>query len=329
MKQPIPTNLILGFLGVGKTTAILHLLKHKPADETWAVLVNEFGEVGIDGTLLADQGAVVREVPGGCMCCVAGLPMQIGLNRLIHQAQPDRLLIEPTGLGHPTQIIETLTHEHYREVLALGPVIGLVDPRRLTDPRVLENEQFQDQAAAADVLVANKTDLCSAEELERFTAWAQAFSPAKTAIHRTRHGQLAPDWLQGQPASTLPSAPQSHRHDHHHDDPPESPASIEEQPWQRVNNQGLDHFSLGWRLHPSFRFPERELMALVQGAGFLRVKGVVHTQAGWRAINLSDGVLSVTPVEDRDASRLEIISPEPLAADTLDQQLRQLAHWPD
>ncbi|MBX4322025.1 hypothetical protein K4G81_22680, partial [Mycobacterium tuberculosis] len=87
------------FLGSGKTTSILHLLAQKPADEKWAVLVNEFGEVGIDGALLADSGALLKEIPGGCMCCVNGLPMQVGLNTLLRQGKPDRLLIEPTGLG--------------------------------------------------------------------------------------------------------------------------------------------------------------------------------------------------------------------------------------
>ena len=76
-----PTNIITGFLGSGKTTAILHLLKNKPADEKWAVLVNEFGEIGVDGSLFEGknskkQGVFIREVPGGCMCCTAGLPMQ-------------------------------------------------------------------------------------------------------------------------------------------------------------------------------------------------------------------------------------------------------------
>lgn len=79
------TNLITGFLGSGKTTSILHLLAQKPADEKWAVLVNEFGEVGIDGALLADSGALLKEIPGGCMCCVNGLPMQVGLNTLLRR----------------------------------------------------------------------------------------------------------------------------------------------------------------------------------------------------------------------------------------------------
>ena len=99
----IPTNIITGFLGAGKTSAILHLLRSKPADERWAVLVNEFGEIGVDGSLLEgrhseEQQVYIREVPGGCMCCTSGLPMQIALNQLLTKSRPHRLLIEPTGL---------------------------------------------------------------------------------------------------------------------------------------------------------------------------------------------------------------------------------------
>ncbi|WP_304438858.1 GTP-binding protein, partial [Oleiphilus sp. HI0086] len=99
----VPTNIITGFLGVGKTSAILNLLKQKPDNERWAVLVNEFGEIGVDGSLFQgqssqEQGVFIKEVPGGCMCCASGLPMQIALNQLLSRAKPDRLLIEPTGL---------------------------------------------------------------------------------------------------------------------------------------------------------------------------------------------------------------------------------------
>jgi len=76
-------NLITGFLGSGKTTLLCHLLAARPAGEKWAVLVNEFGEIGIDGALLADRGATLKEIPGGCLCCVNGLPMQVGLNMLL------------------------------------------------------------------------------------------------------------------------------------------------------------------------------------------------------------------------------------------------------
>ena len=120
----VPTNIITGFLGVGKTTAILNLLKSKPANQRWAVLVNEFGEIGVDGSLFQgqqseDQDVFIREVPGGCMCCAAGLPMQIALNQLLAKAKPDRLLIEPTGLGHPKEVLQVLSTEYYQDVLSL------------------------------------------------------------------------------------------------------------------------------------------------------------------------------------------------------------------
>ncbi len=75
--------MITGFLGSGKTTTQFHLPSQKPADEVWAVLVNEYGEINIDGALRADRGAVQKEIPGGCLCCVNGLPMQVGLNMLL------------------------------------------------------------------------------------------------------------------------------------------------------------------------------------------------------------------------------------------------------
>ena len=108
--SPVPTNIITGFLGTGKTSTILQLLKSKPEHERWAILVNEFGEIGVDGSLFwgkhqEDSGVYIREVPGGCMCCASGFPVQVALNQLLTRAKPDRLLIEPTGLGHPVALL--------------------------------------------------------------------------------------------------------------------------------------------------------------------------------------------------------------------------------
>ncbi|MEQ9546156.1 MAG: GTP-binding protein [Marinobacter sp.] len=323
MKTPIPTNLILGFLGVGKTTAIADLLKNRPEGEVWAVLVNEFGEVGIDGALLETEGAFVREVPGGCMCCVAGLPMQIGLNQLIHKAKPDRLLIEPTGLGHPSQIIDTLTSEHYQDVLALGPVIGLVDPRRLEEPRVVENVQFRDQVAAADILVANKIDTCSPEQLSAFDHWAAELEPPKRAICRTSFGRLAPEWLDGNTDLRDVTEPQAHHH-HDHQPKPDPAVSIGDEPWQRVSNEGQGYFSVGWRIHPDLVLDEGGLLALALDDRFSRFKAVVHCAEGWRAVNMADGALSVVEAEAREMSRIEIIASLAMDTEALDHQLRAL-----
>jgi len=157
----VPTNIITGFLGVGKTSTIMHLLKSKPDHERWAILVNEFGEIGVDGSLFEGQrskdGKVfIREVPGGCMCCAAGLPMQIALNQLLARAKPDRLLIEPTGLGHPIEVLEVLRAKYYCTALAIKKIITLVDARNLADARYTEHSTFNQQIAIADVVVGNK-----------------------------------------------------------------------------------------------------------------------------------------------------------------------------
>lgn len=320
MMTPIPTHLILGFLGVGKSTAILDLLGRKPSDEHWAVLVNEFGEVGVDGAIMEAEGVAVKEVPGGCMCCVAGLPMQVALNWLIRREKPDRLLIEPTGLGHPSQVIETLTGESYQGVLSLASSLCLVDPRRLSEEKVVNNVHFRDQAAVADVLVANKCDLCEEDDLVRFRGWAGAFDPPKARIEETRHGRLELEWLTAPHSARPATAPGAHHH--HHDVAVPEPVSLEDEPWQRFMNTGDDHHSCGWRITPETRFAYDALVDFCHGGHWLRIKGVVHTDQGWMALNLAGDSLSATPVEPNTENRLEIISYDPLDGEALDDRLR-------
>ena len=143
----VPTNIITGFLGVGKTTVIQKLLSQKPPEERWAVLVNEFGEVGIDSNLFSSaegqkSGVTISQVPGGCMCCTNGLPMQMALNLLLKESKPHRLLIEPTGLGHPKEVLAILSGEYYREVLNLQATLSLVDARKINDARYTSNETY-------------------------------------------------------------------------------------------------------------------------------------------------------------------------------------------
>jgi len=321
MHKRIPTNIISGFLGVGKTTAILELLANKPADQHWAVLVNEFGEIGIDGAMLASSGALVREVPGGCMCCVAGVPMMIGLNTLLAK-KPDRLLIEPTGLGHPAQIIATLTGEVYKEQLDLRAMVTLVDPRNLKDRRYTENENFRDQAALADVLVAHKVDLCSERERSRFEAWADAMIPPKSQLGWVSNGQLDQAWLD------LPHHPRLGGHHHHHADAGMPLAdALTLAPGERLvrrENRGQGYYSCGWLVPGSERFSFDILFGLFSGLPVSRLKGVINTDKGCFGFNATDGVLSVLQYEHGGGdSRLEIIHPEPLPWDAIEQALMQ------
>ncbi|MEO1273692.1 MAG: GTP-binding protein, partial [Myxococcota bacterium] len=236
---PIPVNLIAGPLGVGKTTAINHLLGQRPPHERWAVLVNEYGQIGLDAALMADaaqSGNVeVREVAGGCICCTAGLMFEVSLVLLLQQ-HPDRLIIEPTGLATLSGILDTLARPGIQEAVDVRSVISLIDPTMLGEELPIES---QDQIEAADILLANRSDLASPAQLEAFDAWAGHIFPPKQHIGRVKHGQIplelldrvtqrAPSSRRGEEAAherahqryqahsqgTAPTHPSSHAHDH-------------------------------------------------------------------------------------------------------------------
>ena len=132
---PVPTHIVTGTLGSGKTTAISHLITSRPAAETWAVLVNEFGAVGIDQALLEGAastsvggGVTVQQLAGGCLCCALSGVTSVAIAQLVRTRRPSRLLIEPSGLGHPAALLDILRGGHLRGALAVQPVVCLVRP---------------------------------------------------------------------------------------------------------------------------------------------------------------------------------------------------------
>ena len=303
------TNLITGFLGSGKTTSILHLLAQKPADEKWAVLVNEFGEVGIDGALLADSGALLKEIPGGCMCCVNGLPMQVGLNTLLRQGKPDRLLIEPTGLGHPKQILDILTAAVYEPWIDLRATLCILDPRQLLDEKAVNNDNFRDQLAAADIIVANKSDRETPESAQAFADWWQRWGGERRQVSATQGNiDLA---LLDEPRRNTAPLPASAEHAHRH--PPTSGLAAlslaEHQRWRRHLNSGQGYQACGWIFDAETVFDTIALLEWARLAPVARVKGVLRIAEGAVRINrqgedLHIETLSVAPPD----SRIELIS---------------------
>lgn len=323
--KAIPTNIITGFLGVGKTTAILNLLEQKPDGERWAILVNEFGEVGIDGSVFTgteseEGGIFIREVPGGCMCCTAGLPMQIALNMLLARARPHRLLIEPTGLGHPVEVLGTLSAEHYRSVLDLRATVTLVDARKVRDSRYTGHDTFNQQLEIGDIIVANKADLYQPQDFPALLGYLdKAMVLADREVFQVTRGALQLQWL---------AAPATRRRDdhHHHDDPP-MPAPLPATPalpdsgYLSVDNEGEGFYSRGWIFDPGWIFDSRKLYHLLLGLDVERVKGVFITDRGIAAYNKADEVLTETGLDDALDSRIECISADRTALETLEAAL--------
>ena len=314
-KKPIlgvPTNIITGFLGVGKTTAILNLMKNKPADESWAILVNEFGEIGVDGSLIqgndSKQQVFIREVPGGCMCCAAGLPMQIALNQLLSEAKPDRLLIEPTGLGHPKEVLEVLSSEHYRKVLSLQKNVTLVDARKLSDTRYSEHDTFNQQITIADTIVGNKVDLYKSGDAEKLAEYVAQVCHPDTKLIFAHHGKIPSDEFDG---NTNFYHHQAHGHHHHHDHKQDKPLASElpmpESGMIKASNQGEGFESIGWRFTADKLFDRQQLLNVLVGLKAERMKAVFITQSGIFGYNLTEDGLTECELDECNETRIEVI----------------------
>jgi len=305
----VPTNIITGFLGVGKTSAILHLLKHKPENERWAILVNEFGEIGVDGSLLAGEyseqhGVYIQEVPGGCMCCTAGVSMQVALNKLLKRAKPDRLLIEPTGLGHLKDVLKVLSAEHYQTVLTLQKTITLVDARNLSDPRYTTHDIFNQQIAIADTVIGNKVDMYQDGDKEKLIHYVKSHSQTHTNVYFSQQGNIALSQLAEITSFSLPSK------SHHHATEKTliSNVSIPECGFIKALNTGEGFNSIGWRFSPKKIFNYRKLQTFLTLATAERIKAVFITELGTFGYNIAKDNLAESPLSNGKESRIEIIS---------------------
>ncbi|WP_412485969.1 CobW family GTP-binding protein [Shewanella chilikensis] len=355
--KPVATNLITGFLGSGKTTFIKALLANKPAGETWAVLVNEFGEIGIDAGLMgqSDSGVVIREVPGGCLCCAAGVPTQVAVTQLLARAKPDRLLIEPTGLGHPKEILKTLSSKQFAEVLSLKASICLFDPRKLSDKRYSEHENFLSQLQIADILLAGKQDLWQQQESmvlpgdelqndlggdllrEQIATFIAAQQLQGELFYWSKEQKLNDELLRAlaRPAkANLNAKPASIGAGLLRQNAgvfaikplgaePQSPEAPE---WDArgivfKSNEGEGCYSYGWIFTPDWLFDLERLYRWAKALDVVRLKAVMITKDGIAALNMLDGELSVEELDDAMDSRLEIISRAPLPPESLEQQL--------
>lgn len=359
----IPTNVITGFLGVGKTSLIKSLLRHKPEGEVWAVLVNEFGEVGIDAGLIDSTEAKVqiKEVAGGCMCCAAGVPMQVAINQLIAKAKPDRLLIEPTGLGHPKEVLKVLTQPHYQQVLAMKACITLVDARKLSDTRYTEHEIFNQQLQVADAVIASKSDRYAASSLGQLTDYlARVRQPNniddQLANHQLENHQLeiVPWTLQQADESialVMALLSQSHQTTHTTKavigsviQPASTPRLVDinysplfsaAEPEQIVQfdprgilcklNQGDGFYSYGWVFDPSYEFDFDQILSFIKSLQVARVKAVMITEEGIAGFNGVDGELSVVELDDAMDSRIELLSMSEINPQDIETALLQAA----
>jgi len=246
----IPTTVITGFLGSGKTTLIRGLLQN-PEGRRLAVIVNEFGDIGVDGEILRGCGVAscadedIIELANGCICCTVADDFLPTMTRLIERPEPpEHILIETSGLALPKPLLKAFTWPQVRTRATVDGVITVIDAAavaagrfapdeaalaaaRLADPTLdhetpLE-ELFEEQLGSADLVILNKVDLLSAAELARVEDQVRAMLRPGVGLLRALHGRLDPAVLLGLGVGAeddLASRPSHHETeaDHDHDD---------------------------------------------------------------------------------------------------------------
>ncbi|MGB7256913.1 MAG: GTP-binding protein, partial [Pseudolabrys sp.] len=224
MSDKIPVTVLTGYLGAGKTTLLNRILS-EPHGKKFAVIVNEFGEIGIDNELIVNADEEVFEMNNGCICCtVRGDLVRIIDGLMRRKGKFDAIIVETTGLADPAPVAQTFfVDEQVGAKTKLDAVVTVADAKWLKE-RLKDAPEAKNQIAFADVILINKTDLVSPEELNEIEARIRAINPY-ARLHRTERAKIKIDEVLGRNAFDLdrildiePQFLEGEDHEHHHHD---------------------------------------------------------------------------------------------------------------
>jgi G3E family GTPase len=288
--ERIPVTVLTGYLGAGKTTLLNRILS-EPHGKRYAVIVNEFGEIGIDNDLVVGADEEVFEMNNGCICCtVRGDLIRVIEGLMRRRGKFDAIIIETTGLADPAPVAQTFfMDEEVGKKTRLDAVVTVADAKWLRD-RLRDAPEAKNQIAFADVILVNKTDLVKPEELRETEMRIRGINPYAT-LHRTQRAAVPLDAVLGRNAfdldrildiepAFLDGDGHDHDHDGHHDHAHDNGGHA-----HAHDHGGLKHYhdedmqSVALRtdkpLDPDKFFPWVQQLVQTEGPNILRCKGIL------------------------------------------------------
>lgn len=317
-------NVVYGFLGAGKTSFIKYLLDHPPEGEKLVILVNEFGDVGLDGLLIGDQEtpvADVVEMPSGCICCTMATDFRRQIFDLHERFSPDRMIVEPTGVATISQILSILDREDVERLYTHVELVHIIDASEFLKFVKSHRYFMESQLQASNTVVLNKIDLVKPAMLDLLISSVKEINP-EANVYPANFSKIDPDILRKifgakSVASEKRRSEKAHHeheadaHDHHHHDEP-SLASQYSSYGKRFDAAVFDDDKL-----KSFF----DKMKNRQFGDIVRAKGIFSTQKNRIKIELASGQIHVEPGPAGHESVVSIIG-QFMNTPELENQLR-------
>lgn len=282
--EKLPVTVLTGYLGAGKTTLLNRILS-EPHGKKYAVIVNEFGEIGIDNELVVGADEEVFEMNNGCICCtVRGDLIRIIEGLMRRKGKFDAIIVETTGLADPAPVAQTFfVDENVGRRTKLDAVVTVADAKWLKD-RLKDAPEAKNQIAFADVILLNKTDLVTDAELREVEARIRGINPY-AKLHRTQRSQIPLNEILGRNAFDLdrildiePEFLKADDHDHHHDhDHGDGHHHHDHGGMKHYHDEEMQSFSMKTDkpLDPNKFFPWVQKLVADEGPQILRTKGIL------------------------------------------------------
>jgi cobalamin biosynthesis protein CobW len=300
MVTKIPATIITGFLGAGKTTLIRHMLQNARGRRI-ALIINEFGDLGVDGDILKGCGDEtcseddVMELSNGCICCTVADDFIPTMEKLLtRENKPDHIVIETSGLALPQPLVRAFNWPKISTQVTVDGVVTVVDGKAVTDGRFAHSveavdaqrkldknldhetplsELFEDQVACADMLVVNKTDLLNLAQADALVASLKQSSRNGVQIVKTSMGKLPVDVLLGQGIGAETDLASRHEVHHHHDHDHDDRTQVEEDDHHKHDHDAFESFVVNLGEVADTKVFADQVSQIISTHDILRLKG--------------------------------------------------------